>query len=87
MSRLRSGDALRRGSRGASGGGSRRRFARRLLPERLLLAGIWRAYPAEALDRYLVAGYQNPRIKYNKRACVIGGADRPLLLPVEQHRG
>jgi hypothetical protein len=37
-------------------------IARRLLPERLLLAGIWRAYPAEALDRYLVAGYQNPRI-------------------------
>jgi SAM-dependent methyltransferase len=34
----------------------------RFLPEERRLARIWRAYPPELLDRYLVSGYQNPRI-------------------------
>ena len=37
-------------------------FIRRVLPERQRLARIWAMYPAGLLDRYLVTGYQNPRI-------------------------
>jgi SAM-dependent methyltransferase len=35
---------------------------RRVLPEESRLRRAWTAYPPELLDRYLVMGYQNPRI-------------------------
>jgi SAM-dependent methyltransferase len=34
----------------------------RRLPEESRLARVWRAYPSDLLDHYLVSGYQNPRV-------------------------
>jgi ubiquinone/menaquinone biosynthesis C-methylase UbiE len=38
------------------------RLYRRILPEESRLARAWARYPPHLLDRYLVSGYQNPRI-------------------------
>src|SRR5918993_3029657 len=35
---------------------------RRVLPEESRLRQAWTSYPPELLERYLVMGYQNPRI-------------------------